>query len=57
MIEATQSNLLRILMRLLERQIRQSPADWFWVHNRWKTPWPSLLIAGTKARKYFSARN
>ena len=24
----------------LERQIRQSPADWFWVHNRWKTPWP-----------------
>ena len=32
----------------LERQIRQSPADWFWVHNRWKTPWPSLLIAGQK---------
>ena len=32
----------------LERQIRQSPADWFWVHNRWKTPWPNLLIAGQK---------
>ena len=32
----------------LEGQIRQSPADWFWVHNRWKTPWPNLLIAGQK---------
>jgi heptosyltransferase II len=32
----------------LEGQIRQSPADWFWVHNRWKTPWPNLLISGQK---------
>jgi heptosyltransferase II len=32
----------------LERQIRRSPADWFWVHNRWKTPWPHLLIAKQK---------
>ena len=30
---------------VLERQIRQSPADWFWVHNRWKTSWPQLLLA------------
>lgn len=29
----------------LERQIRVSPADWFWVHNRWKTPWPNFLTA------------
>ena len=34
---------------VLERQIRQSPADWFWVHNRWKTPWPHLLIGNRSA--------
>lgn len=32
----------------LERQIRVSPQDWFWVHNRWKTPWPNFLTAKTK---------
>ena len=32
----------------LERQIRISPQDWFWVHNRWKTPWPNFLTAKTK---------
>ena len=37
---------------VLESQIRQSPADWFWVHNRWKTPWPNLLIARQKRGIY-----
>jgi lipopolysaccharide heptosyltransferase II len=37
---------------VLERQIRQSPADWFWVHNRWKTPWPHLLIGKQKRGIY-----
>lgn len=32
----------------LESQIRQSPADWFWVHNRWKTPLPEFLLANVK---------
>ena len=32
----------------LERQIRKSPQDWFWVHNRWKTPWPNFLTATAK---------
>jgi heptosyltransferase II len=36
----------------LEGQIRRSPADWFWVHNRWKTPWPHLLIARQKRGVY-----
>ena len=36
----------------LEQQIRRSPADWFWVHNRWKTPWPHLLIARQKRGIY-----
>jgi len=32
----------------LERQVRVSPQDWFWVHNRWKTPWPNFLTASAK---------
>ncbi|MES2706950.1 MAG: lipopolysaccharide heptosyltransferase II [Verrucomicrobiota bacterium] len=28
----------------LETGIRRSPADWFWVHNRWKTPNPDFLL-------------
>jgi lipopolysaccharide heptosyltransferase II len=32
----------------LERQIRVSPQDWFWVHNRWKMPWPNFLTASAK---------
>lgn len=27
----------------LEKQITASPKDWFWLHNRWKTPWPRFL--------------
>jgi lipopolysaccharide heptosyltransferase II len=29
--------------RTLEREIAGSPPDWFWVHDRWKTPGPFLL--------------
>ncbi|MEZ5301665.1 MAG: lipopolysaccharide heptosyltransferase II [Verrucomicrobiales bacterium] len=32
------------LNRVLEAQIRRSPADWFWVHDRWKTPRPAFLL-------------
>ncbi len=32
----------------LETQIRRQPADWFWVHNRWKTPTPKFLLATYK---------
>ena len=28
----------------LEKQIRKNPNDWFWVHNRWKTPNPQFLL-------------
>lgn len=33
---------------VLAEQIRESPADWFWVHNRWKTPLPNFLTVGQK---------
>ena len=33
---------------VLETQINRSPADWFWVHNRWKTPRPRFLLARYK---------
>jgi len=32
----------------LEKQIARKPADWFWVHNRWKTPTPKFLLATYK---------
>jgi len=32
----------------LEAQIRVSPQDWFWVHNRWKTPSPKFLLSDYK---------
>ncbi|MGI9244669.1 MAG: lipopolysaccharide heptosyltransferase II, partial [Verrucomicrobiales bacterium] len=28
--------------------IRDSPRDWFWVHNRWKTPRPNFLLNSYK---------
>ena len=31
------------LNRTLEREISVSPKDWFWVHDRWKTPGPFIL--------------
>ncbi|MFM8765106.1 MAG: lipopolysaccharide heptosyltransferase II [Spartobacteria bacterium] len=38
--------------KALEKQIRVSPADWFWVHNRWKTPLPNFLINEAKRGIY-----
>lgn len=39
--------------RLLEDQIRASPADWLWAHNRWKPLRPHLLFARDQRRVYF----
>jgi lipopolysaccharide heptosyltransferase II len=32
----------------LAHEIRRSPADWFWVHNRWKLPKPAFLLSRTR---------
>lgn len=29
----------------VEIMIRRAPENWFWVHNRWKTPKPDFLLA------------
>lgn len=41
-------SLTAAINQVLERQIRESPRDWFWVHDRWKTPSPKFLLAGYK---------
>jgi lipopolysaccharide heptosyltransferase II len=33
---------------VIAQQIRVAPEDWFWVHNRWKTPQPNFLLAHYK---------
>jgi heptosyltransferase-2 len=37
---------------IIERQIRHAPEDWFWVHNRWKTPIPNFLLTRYKRGVY-----
>jgi heptosyltransferase-2 len=36
----------------IEEQIRSAPEDWFWVHNRWKTPKPHFLLTEYKRGVY-----
>ncbi|HEY2142960.1 MAG TPA: lipopolysaccharide heptosyltransferase II [Candidatus Udaeobacter sp.] len=38
--------------QVIEQQIRRAPEDWFWVHNRWKTPQPNFLLAHYKRGIY-----
>jgi lipopolysaccharide heptosyltransferase II len=38
--------------QVIEQQIRHAPEDWFWVHNRWKTPEPNFLLAHYKRGVY-----
>ena len=46
------ADLTSELNRALERLITASPKDWFWVHNRWKTPLPFFLGGRTKRGWY-----
>jgi lipopolysaccharide heptosyltransferase II len=36
----------------IAQQIRSAPEDWFWVHNRWKTPQPNFLLTRYKRGVY-----
>jgi lipopolysaccharide heptosyltransferase II len=33
---------------IVQEQIESAPADWFWVHDRWKTPRPNFLLTRYK---------
>jgi lipopolysaccharide heptosyltransferase II len=33
---------------MISDEIRRAPEDWFWVHNRWKTPRPNWLLGRYK---------
>src|SRR6185503_14228043 len=37
---------------LMAVQIRRAPEDWFWVHNRWKTPRPNFMLSRYKRGVY-----
>ncbi|MDQ6655887.1 MAG: lipopolysaccharide heptosyltransferase II [Verrucomicrobiota bacterium] len=37
---------------MVEELIRRAPEDWFWVHNRWKTPKPNFLLTNYKRPVY-----
>lgn len=41
----TAEGLTAALNVAVERIIRRAPHNWFWVHNRWKTPHPDFLLA------------
>jgi heptosyltransferase-2 len=42
---ASVATLTSKINEVIEQQIRLAPEDWFWVHNRWKTPQPNFLLA------------
>src|SRR6184192_1785808 len=46
--EASVATLTLRINEIIEQQIRVAPEEWFWVHNRWKTPQPNFLLARYK---------
>ena len=36
--------------RRLETEIRNNPADWLWVHNKWKYPRPASTPEDSRTR-------
>jgi heptosyltransferase-2 len=49
---ASVAGLTSKINQVIEQQIRRAPEDWFWVHNRWKTPQPNFLLADYKRGIY-----
>ena len=44
------SSLTAKMNEVIADEIRRAPEDWFWVHNRWKTPRPNWLLEQIQAR-------
>ena len=40
----TVPSLTAKMNEVIAEEIRRAPEDWFWVHNRWKTPRPNWLL-------------
>jgi lipopolysaccharide heptosyltransferase II len=59
--DASVAALTSKINAIIEQQIHRAPEDWFWVHNRWKTPEPNFLLAHYKRGVYlppgFSTRD
>jgi len=49
---ASVTALTSMINEVIQQQIRVAPEDWFWVHNRWKTPQPNFLLARYKRGVY-----
>ncbi len=45
---ASVADITSRINEIIEQQIRVAPEDWFWVHNRWKTPQPNFLLSRYK---------
>jgi KDO2-lipid IV(A) lauroyltransferase len=43
--------------RRLEATIRESPADWLWIHNKWKYPKPADTASESRAKARRAARD
>ena len=50
--EASIEEITAVLNEHLEEKIRENPADWFWVHDRWKIPSPRFLLREYKRGIY-----
>src|SRR2546422_8478334 len=50
--ESSVAALTAEINQIIEQQVRVAPEDWFWVHNRWKTPQPNFLLAQYKRGVY-----
>ncbi len=47
-IKQSADGLTTWMNRSVEAMIRRQPENWFWVHNRWKTPKPKFLLQDYK---------
>jgi heptosyltransferase II len=50
--EASIEEITAVLNGHLEEKVRENPADWFWVHDRWKIPSPRFLLREYKRGFY-----
>jgi lipopolysaccharide heptosyltransferase II len=50
--QASIEEITAVLNEHLEEKVRENPADWFWVHDRWKIPSPRFLLREYKRGFY-----